>query len=207
MTRANLELTDFDAEGRPGVDDLEMVAAPLSAVLTMELDGAAEALGLTTDEILLAAFGRAIERTIGNGVVNVDVPGNGTSVQPMVLRCAAPAQVDADEMLAGVHHALDSLAVRRIVHSVPDGQRAQSASDVLFANGGSAATRPHVGHLLELRAYPHGEIIALDWWFDTRSFESYTVTELAEQFPLALIELTSEATPPVHASPELALAH
>ncbi|MDT5073058.1 MAG: hypothetical protein QOH82_2378, partial [Mycobacterium sp.] len=37
--------------------------------------------------------------------------------------------------------------------------------------------------------------------------ESYTVQELAEQFPLALIELTSEATPPIHATPELALAH
>jgi hypothetical protein len=207
MTRANMLLADYDVNCRPGVDDLQMVAAPLSALLTMELDGAAEALGLTSDEILLAALGRAIERTIGNGAVNVDVPGYGTSVQPMVLCCAAPAQVDADEMLAGVHHALDSLVVRRIVHGVPDDPRAQPVSDVLFANGDSAATRSHLGHLLELRAYRHGEVIALDWWFDTRSFEPYTVIELAEQFPLTLIELTSEATPPVHASPELALAH
>jgi hypothetical protein len=207
MTRANLQLTDYDTESRPGVHDLEMVAAPLSALLTMELDGAAEVLGLTSDEILLAALGRAIERTIGNGAVSVDVPGYGTSVQQLVLCCEAPTQLDADEMLAGVHHALDSLAVRRIVHGVPDDPRALRVSDVLFANGGSAARRSHLGHLLELRAYRHGEVIALDWWFDTRSFESYTVTELAEQFPLALIELTSEATPPIHASPELALAH
>ena len=207
MTRANLELADYDAEGRPQVQDLEMVAAPLSSLLTMELDGAAEVLGLTSDEILLAALGRAIERTIGNGTVTVDVSGYGTSVHAMVLPCAAPGQFDADETLAGVHHALEALTVRRIVHGVPDDPRSQPVSDVLFANGESAAGRPHIGHLLELRAYRTGEVIALDWWFDARSFEAYTVAELADQFPLAMIELTSEATPPVHANHELALAH
>jgi hypothetical protein len=206
MTRANLQLTDYDADGRPHAQDLEMVAANLSAVLTMELDGAAEALRLTTDEILVAALGRAIERTIGTGAVSVDVPGYGTSVHPMVLPCAAPDQVDADQMLSGVHQALEALTVRRIVHGVPDDPRAQPVSNVLFAAGDGAATRPHLGHVLELRAHRSGEVLALDWWFDTRSFEAYTVQELAEQFPLALIELTSEATPPVHAL-TLALAH
>ena len=41
-------------------------------------------------------------------------------------------------------------------------------------------------------------LVQLDWWYDTRSFDSYTVEELAEQFPLALIELTSEAMPQPH---------
>ena len=207
MTRANLQLSDYPADGRPLVQDLEMVEAPLPALLTMELDGAAEVLGLTIDEILLAALGRAIERTIGNGAVSVDVPVYGTSVHPVALSCATPAQVDANEMLAGVHHSLDALAVHRIVHGVPDDPRAEPVSEVLFANGDSAATRPHLGHLLELRAYRQGDAIALDWWFDCRSFEPYSVIELAEQFPLALIELTSEATPPVLATAELALAH
>ncbi|MCW2512674.1 MAG: hypothetical protein JWR11_1716 [Mycobacterium sp.] len=207
MTRANLQLTDYDAEGRPRVQDLELVAAPLSSLLTMELDGAAEVLGLTSDEILLAALGRAIERTIGNGAIAVDVPGYGTSVHPMVLPCAAPGQVDADEMLSGVHHALEALVVHRIVHGVPDDPRSQPVSALLFVEGDGAATRPHLGHVLELRAYRNDDVIALDWWFDARSFEPYTVQELAEQFPFALIELTSEATPPVHATPELALAH
>jgi hypothetical protein len=207
MTRANLQLTDYDADGRPHVQDLEMVAAPLSALLTMELEGAAEALRLTTDEILVAALGRAIERTIGNGAVTVDVPGYGTSVHAMVLPCAAPSQVHADEMLAGVHHTFEALSIRRIVHGVPDDPRSQPVSNVLFANGDDAAARPHLGHVLELRAHRTGDVIALDWWFDARSFEAYTVQELAEQFPLALIELTSESTPPIHAAHELALAH
>jgi hypothetical protein len=93
------------------------------------------------------------------------------------------------------------------VHGVPDDPRGQPISEVLFAVGDTAPTRPHLGHVLELRAYRDGDVIALDWWFDGRSFEPYTVQELSEQFPLALIELTSEATPPIHATPELAMAH
>jgi len=207
MTRANLQLTDYDPEGLPRVEDLTLISAPLSALLTMELDGAAAVLELTADDILLAALGRAIERTIGSGVVSVDVPCHGAGARPVELCCAAPAQLDADEMLAGVHHQLGAVAVTRVVRGVPDPSRAELPSAVLFATGDAAAARPHTGHVLELRASRQGEVIALDWWFDARSFEAYTVAELADQFPLAMIELTSEATPPVHANHELALAH
>jgi hypothetical protein len=207
MTRANLQLTDYDAVGRPNAEDLEKVAAPLSALLTQELDGAADMLALTSDEILVAALGRAIERTIGGGTVAIDVPGYGTSLHPMVLTCAPPEQVNADEMLSGVHRTLEALSDRHVVHGVPDDPRAQDVSEVLFANGATAGTRAHLGHVLELRAYRDGDVIALEWWFDTRSFEPYTVQELAEQFPLALIELTSEATPTSRATTELAMAH
>ncbi len=51
---------------------------------------------------------------------------------------------------------------------------------------------------LELRAYRADDLVQLDWWYDTRSFDPYTVEELAEQLPLALIELTSEAMPQPH---------
>jgi hypothetical protein len=207
MTRANLQLTDYDAVGRPDSADLEKLAAPLSVLLTQELDGAADVLGLTSDEILVATLGRAIERTIGRGSVNLDVPGYGTTVHSMALACAAPTDIGADEMLAGVHNALEALAVRHVVRGVPDDSRAQPVSDVLFANGATAATAAHLGHFLELRSYRVGDVAALDWWFDTRSFESYTVQELSEQFPLALIELTSEATPTMLATAELAMAH
>lgn len=207
MTRANLQLTDYDAVGRPSSEQLELLAAPLSVLLTQELDGAADALGLTSDEILVATLGRAIERTIGRGTVRVDVAGYGTRVQAMALPCATPADVDANAMLTGVHNALEALTIRHLVHGVPDDPRAQPVSQVLFANGSTAATRSHLGHVLELRAYRVGEVVALDWWFDTRSFEAYTVQELSEQFPLALIELTSEATPTMPVRTELAMAH
>ncbi|MDX1891024.1 hypothetical protein [Mycolicibacterium sp. 050158] len=207
MTRANLQLTDYDADGRPFIEDLDKVASPLPELLTLELFGAADALGLTSGEILLAALGRTIARVIGSGAVLVDVPGYGASVHPMVLPCTAAQYLDADDMLEGVHHALDSLAVRHVVHGVPNDPRSQSVSEVLFVNADEAVVRPHLGHVLELHAYRNGDTVALDWWYDTRSFEPYTIAEFAEQFPLALIELTSEATPPVHATHELALAH
>ena len=84
--------------------------------------------------------------------------------------------------------------VRRIVHGVPDDRRPRrlrtSCSPTARRRAGGC------GHALELRAYRADGVVQLDWWFDARSFEAYTVEELAEQFPLALIELTSEATPP-----------
>ena len=57
---------------------------------------------------------------------------------------------------------------------------------------------PGLRHPLELRAYRADGLVQLDWWYDTRSFDSYTVEELTEQLPLALIELTSEAMPQPH---------
>ncbi|BBZ28365.1 polyketide synthase [Mycolicibacterium madagascariense] len=202
-----MQLTDYDVEGAPEATDLHLVAAPLSELLTMELDGAAGALELSGDEILLAALGRAVERTIGGGSIDVDVLGYGASLHRVELACASPDVLDADKMLVGVHRALDSLTVRHLIRGVPADPRSQPVSSVLFAGGPTAATQPHLGHVLELRAYRDGDVLALDWWFDARSFEPYTVRELSEQFPLALIELTSEATPPVHATQELALAH
>jgi hypothetical protein len=37
----------------------------------------------------------------------------------------------------------------------------------------------------------------LDWWYDTSRFDRYTVEELTEQFPFALLEMTSDAVAPV----------
>ena len=107
---------------------------------------------------MLAALGRAIERTIGGGAIDVDVPGYGTSVHPMVLPCAAPSSLDADGMLASVRRALDSLTVRHLVRGVPDDPRSQPVSSVLFAGGPTAVTRAHLGHVLELRAYRDGDV-------------------------------------------------
>ena len=40
-------------------------------------------------------------------------------------------------------------------------------------------------------------LLQFDWWYDASRFERYTVEELAEQFPLALIEMTSDAAAPL----------
>ena len=72
---------------------------------------------------------------------------------------------------------------------------AQPPSEIYFSYLG---TEPGLRHSLELRAYRADDLVQLDWWYDTRSFDRQTIEELAEQLPLALIELTSEAMPPAH---------
>jgi hypothetical protein len=203
MNCANLQMTDYDTVGRPEAANVAVLSAPLSDVLTQELDGASVALGVTADEVLLAALGRAIERTIGEGVVAVDVPGHGRTMHPVELTCVGPRRTHATEMLAGVHHAVFSR--RRTVHGVPDDPHSQPLSDILFAYG--TAEPAQLGHVLELRAHRSEGVLVLDWWYDTRSFEPYTIEELAEQLPFTLIELTSEATAPALAAAELAMAH
>jgi hypothetical protein len=206
MTHANMQVADYDAVGRPELDDLSVLSAPLSDVLTQELDGACVALGLTPDEVLLAALGRTIHRVIGDGVLAVDVPGYGTKVYPVALTVEGPDHMPAREMLASVHHTVAALSVHQVVYGVPDDVQARAESDVLFAYGDAAANCAVAGHLLELRAYRHDGVLVLDWRYDTRSFEAYTIEELSEQFAFGLIELTSEATSPILESTELAMA-
>jgi hypothetical protein len=205
MMLANLQVTDYDAAGRPADDDVAVLSTRLSDVLTQELDGASAALGVSADEIMLAAFGRAIARTIGEGIIEVDVPGHGAVVHSVALACVGPNQRHATEMLASVHRAVAAVSLHRAVHGVPADPQAQPLSGILFAFGDTDPAR--LGHVLELRAYRAGEVLALDWWYDARCFEPYTIEELSEQFPFALIELTSEAESPVMVTAELAMAH
>lgn len=207
MMRANLHLTDYDATGLPGADDLGRHSATLSSVLTLELEGAATATGLTCEEILLAALGRAIQRTIGDGFVAVDVARHENASYPVALACVGPDRMPATDMLASVHHSLAALSAQRMMRPVPEDPGTDPMSDVLFAYGVPTARPAPFGHVLEVHAHVAGTELALEWWYDTRSFEPYTVQELAEQFPYAMIELTSEAAPPILATAELAAAY
>ena len=55
-------------------------------------------------------------------------------------------------------------------------------------------TLPGLGHPLELRAYRHGGVLHVDWWYDRRRVRSGTVEALADRFPATLIALIDEAT-------------
>jgi phthiocerol/phenolphthiocerol synthesis type-I polyketide synthase E len=54
-------------------------------------------------------------------------------------------------------------------------------------------TLPGLGHPLELRAYRHGGVLHVDWWYDSRSVPAETVADLAEHFPATLMTLIDEA--------------
>ncbi len=135
-----------------------------------------------------------VARAIGDGEICVDVHGHH---HPIRLGCTTTRQFDATAALSAVHRALGAG-----LHSVADG--AVSPADISFSYL-AAGPEPSVvdvipagGHALALRAYPGGGVLQVDWWYDGRRLDRTTVEDMAEQFPLALIELTSEASPLSH---------
>lgn len=180
-----LRIVDHATLEAPQTEDLAKLSAPLNRTLTGELDGAEWYLGVAAEEILFAALGLTIARTIGEGVVTVDVAGHGGAVP---LACTSAGLATATESLRAVHRTLAA-------GSTAPKPAAQPPSEIYFSYLG---TEPGRRHSLELRAYREDDLVQLDWWYDTRSFDRHTVEELAEQLPLALIELTSEAMPPAH---------
>ncbi|OBB13125.1 hypothetical protein A5662_07550 [Mycobacteriaceae bacterium 1482268.1] len=180
-----LRIADHETTDAPHPAEIAKISAPLDSVLTEELDGAEWYLGLPSEEILLAALGLAIARTIGEGVVPVDVTGY---IGPVALSCTSAGLATATESLGAVHR---SLAAGPTAPKLA----AQPPSELFFSYLGA---EPGLRHTLELRTYREDGVVQLDWWYDTRSFDAYTVEELAEQLPLSLIELTSEASPQAH---------
>jgi hypothetical protein len=193
---ASLRVVDYNVSAPPCVDDLAKLSAPLSSMLTAELDAAQRCLRLQTAEILLAALGRAISRTIGDGVAAVDLAGRDRSVP---LTCTPTRETSATEMLGIVHRTLAGVAI-------PGRFTARTPSDILLSDVGTVPRGPtkDANYALQLWAYRNDGVLQLDWWYDVRRMERSTVEELSEQLPLALIELTSEAIPPIE--PESAMA-
>jgi hypothetical protein len=190
-----LRVVDHDiADGTaPVLDKLSM--APCDEV-TAEVDGATEWLGVAADELLLAALGRTIARTIGEGVAAVDVTGERRwLLHAIPLLCATAQQASPTDMVRAVHRMFDappphaatlqSQILLNYIGTVPDGTTPMYE------------TPPGLGYALELRVYRADGQLHLDWWYDTTRFDRYTIEELTEQFPLALFEMTSDAAAPV----------
>lgn len=188
-----LRVADREVTGPPSAAGQSKRSTAPTEELTAELDGAALWLGLTVPEMLLAALARTIARTVGEGVALVDVADEQGRVRPAVpLICATARQAGATDVLRSVQQALATVA---------QGSNA-AVSELLFNFEGavpeSAAHEPPAAdRALELRAYRAAGLIHLDWWYDIRRFDDYTVQELAEQFTLSLYEMTSDATPPI----------
>lgn len=193
---ATLQIADHDVADGPRSSAMELVSAPATSELAAELDGAASWLDVTADALLLAALGRTIARVIGEGITAVDVTDDRRWLLHAVpLICATAQQASATEVLADVHRAL----------ATAPSYAADAASEILLNYVGAVPegtmpiheTPPGLGHALEVRVYSSGELLHIDWWYDTARFDSYTVDELAEQFGLALIEMTSDAAAPL----------
>jgi hypothetical protein len=189
-----LRVVDHDiAEGTAPV--LEKLSTPVSDELTAEVEGATDWLGLAADEIMLAALGRAIARTIGDGVVAVDVTGERRwLLHAIPLVCATSQQVSPTEMLGSVHCMLSAVSTHAA--SLPSEIFLNYIGTLPDGTIPTYETPPGLGYALELRVYRTGGQLHLDWWYDTTRFDRYTVEELTEQFPFALFEMTSDAAAP-----------
>ena len=205
-----LRLVDHQAAGPPRPDDMAKVAAPLTSTLTAELDGAQCYLDVPADTILLAAISRTIARTIGDTDLAVDVDAGGECT--VVVACMSARNASATEVLRAVHRSLAAAHHHTAAPPVP-------SSDVFFSYRptvpGPAShdvlpaheLLPSSGHALEVRVYRTADgVVQMDWWYDTRRLDRYTVEEMTEQFPLALIDLTSDGVPPIREPVNFAMA-
>ncbi len=180
----SLDVFDYAVAGAQAAQ-LQNVIAPPSSELAAELDGAAEWLGIPAEEILLAALGRALGRARGDGAVAVDlIGGHRVPCHPVLLICAAGLPMAPTEMLQGAHNALAAAPGRACRESeislrVPSAER-----------GGST-------YALEVHLTRIDGSLHTDWRYDARRLDRHSVEEMAEQFPLALIEITSDAAAPL----------
>ncbi|MGY4651574.1 hypothetical protein [Mycobacterium sp. URHB0021] len=193
---ATLRIADYDialVADSGHTQTLGRMSTTPTEELAAELDGATSWLNLTADEVLIAALGRTIARTIGDGMAAVDVSGERQwLLQPVLLSCATGQQASATELLGMVHRGL------AVAPEHPVGV----ACEIFFNNVGTVSEVPMhetprgLGYALELRVYRMDGMVHLDWWYDTGRFDAYTIEEMAEQFPLALFEMTSDAGAP-----------
>jgi hypothetical protein len=177
-------IADYAAGTPPRNSDMARLSSTLDSVLAVEWTEADSAMGAGAHESLLAAFGRAVARTMGDGMLAVDFDVSGAGPGRVHLPC------DSRRGLSG----FDLLAVTRAALGVGVPPASPHAAVRVCDGRAGAAAKGSAGYLLILHAHRRPDSPAevyLDWCYDTRSFDGHTVAELAEQFPLALIEVTS----------------
>ena len=124
--KSTLSVAGPQANQPPGADDLVRLSSELSIADTGEVDDARRRLRLPVEEILLAALGRTVAATVGDGAVAVDLGGRGRSVlkpdidlqrtpglftalHPVALPCASAPQCSARQLLDDVRDTLKAV--------------------------------------------------------------------------------------------------
>ena len=75
--RASSWITDYLVTGSPAPTDIAGLSNPLGDVLSVEFAAAQADLAAIAVAVLLAAFGRAVARAVGDGRLDVDVDVDG----------------------------------------------------------------------------------------------------------------------------------
>lgn len=124
LSQATVHLADPGITDRPRAGDLLRLPSALSVAETAEVDDARRRLGVSIEEVLLAALSRTIAHTVDEGVLSVDLEDTGrsvlrpdvdlrrtigrfTTIYPAALRCTKTA--DATELLSAVGETLKSV--------------------------------------------------------------------------------------------------
>ncbi|GAB7144345.1 type I polyketide synthase [Mycobacterium riyadhense] len=117
---------DADVTQPPQADDLTRLSSTLNGEQTSEVDDARRRFRRSIQEILLAALGRTVAQTIGEGVVAVELAGDGRSVlrpdvdvrrtvgwfttyYPVALACAKGRSETAIQQIDAVHSTLKAV--------------------------------------------------------------------------------------------------
>ncbi|AFM17526.1 polyketide synthase family protein [Mycolicibacterium chubuense NBB4] len=165
--RPTLSVAGRESAERPGADDLARHSTTLSPADTGEIDDARRRLRLPVEEILLAALGRTIAATVGEGAVAVDLGGRGRSVlkpdvdlqrtvgwfstlHPVVLKASSPQQTGAGELLEDVRETLKAVPHYGIGYGLLRYMYAPTArvlaatrpADILFTHVGTIPDAP-----------------------------------------------------------------
>src|SRR5271165_1929063 len=134
-TKTTLHVADHDIADPPRVDDLLRVPSTLSSQQTNEIERVRRRFQFTVEGILLAALGRTIAHTVGDGVVAVNLAGDARSVlrpdvdprrtvggfatvYPMSLTCLSRESADVMQVLDDVHDTLKAVPHHGIGHGL-----------------------------------------------------------------------------------------
>ncbi len=134
-TKVTMHVADEQIADPPGTGDLARLPLTLTSEQTSGIDRARHMFQFTVDEVLLGALSRTIAHTLGEGVVAVNLAGDGRAVlkpdvdprrtvggfatiYPVPLTCASPESADAVQVLDDVHHTLKTVPHHGIGHGL-----------------------------------------------------------------------------------------
>lgn len=165
--KSTLSVAGPEATQPPGSDDCVRLSSTLSIADTGEVDDARRRLRLPVEEILLAALGRAVAATVGDGFVAVDLGGRGRSVlkpdidlqrtpglftafHPIALPSASAQRSSARQLLDDVRDTLKAVPHYGIGYGLlrylyaPTARALGSArpADILFSHVGTIPDAP-----------------------------------------------------------------
>lgn len=174
---ARLRIADNDVDDPPGSDDLVRLSSSLTPGEADEIDRVRRMFQFTIEEVLLAALARTLAHTVGEGVIAVDMAGDGRPVlkpdvdprrtvggfattYPVRLDCLGREQADAIQVLDEVHATLAAVphhgigyGLLRYLHAPTARSLSQTQPpEIYLSHQGTVPDLPSTGAVVEVDA-------------------------------------------------------